>query len=135
MSSRRLSTTRPFRYVLVAGAVTAAAMSLAADAPLPDPLEAGWKGEKVCEVLHEDDRQRVLRCTFPPGAGHERHYHAPHFGYTLSDGRMEITDAGGTRVVESSAGATWTSEGVDWHEVVNIGDTTTQYLIVEVRDR
>ena len=33
------------------------------------------------------------------------------------------------------AGATWTSEGVDWHEVVNIGDTTTQYLIVEVRDR
>ena len=126
MSSARLLT---ISYLLVlAGA------SLAADEPLPDPLEAGWEGERVCELLHEDDRQRVLRCTFPPGVGHERHYHAPHFGYTLAGGRMEITDAGGTRVVESNANATWTSESVDWHEVVNVGDTTAQYIIFEVKE-
>ena len=125
MSSRRLLTSS--LLLALAGA------SIAADEPLPDPLEAGWQGEKVCELLHEDETQRVLRCTFPPGVGHERHYHAPHFGYTLAGGRMQITDATGTRAVESSPDATWTSEGVDWHEVVNVGDTTTQYVIFEVK--
>ncbi len=127
MSSRRLLTSS--LLLALAGA------SIAADEPLPDPLEAGWQGEKVCELLHEDETQRVLRCTFPPGVGHERHYHAPHFGYTLAGGRMQITDATGTRAVESSPDATWTSEGVDWHEVVNVGDTTTQYVIFEVKQQ
>ncbi len=126
MSSRRLLTSSVLLALAGAG--------IAADELLPDPLEAGWEGEKVCELLHEDDKQRVLRCTFPPGVGHERHYHAPHFGYTLADGRMQITDAGGTRVVESTANSTWTSEGVDWHEVVNVGDTTTQYVIFEAKN-
>ena len=100
-------------------------------ADLPDPLEAGWRGESVCELLEEDDRQRVLRCTFPPGVGHERHYHAPHAGYVLAGGKMRITDAGGTREVEPNTGGSWTSGGVEWHEVVNVGDTTSVYLIFE----
>ncbi len=98
---------------------------------LPDPLTAGWEGEKVCEVLQENDSLRALRCTFPPGAGHERHFHAPHFGYILEGGTMRIKDASGTREQETPAGASWTSDGVDWHEAVNIGDTTTVYIIVE----
>ncbi len=53
---------------------------------IPDPLEAGWKGKPVCEKIHEDKKQRILRCTFPPGVG---------------------------------------------HEVLNIGETTATYLIVE----
>ena len=107
------------------------AVTIAADDPLPDPLEAGWKGEKVCERLHEDDRQRVLRCTFPPGVGHERHYHASHFGYVLVGGRMRIETADGVRAVDLSDDLTWTSDGVDWHEVENIGETTSVYLIIE----
>ncbi len=99
--------------------------------PLPDPLEAGWKGQPVCEKLFENNYLRVLRCTFPPAGGHDRHFHAPHFGYVLSDGRMQITDADGTRTVDLPAGATWYSEGVEWHEVVSVGETTSQYLIVE----
>ena len=47
---------------------------------LPDPLEAGWNNEAVCEVLEENEKRRVLKCTFPPGVGHEKHFHAPHFG-------------------------------------------------------
>ncbi|MDJ0938436.1 MAG: hypothetical protein QNJ00_01600 [Woeseiaceae bacterium] len=108
-------------------------IAIAADAPLPDPLEAGWKGEAVCEKLHEDERQRVLRCTFPPGVGHERHYHAPHFGYVITGGRMRIESADGVREVDLADDLTWTSDGVDWHEVLNIGDTTSVYLIVEPR--
>jgi len=102
-----------------------------ADAPLPGPLEAGWKGEKVCEPLFENDHVRAARCAFPPGVGHERHYHPPHFGYIIEGGVMEITDKNGVRTVPTPAGSTWWSDGVEWHETVNIGETTTVYIIVE----
>jgi beta-alanine degradation protein BauB len=99
--------------------------------PLPDPLEAGWNGSAVCEKLHDDSHLRVLRCTFPPTVGHERHHHARHFGYVVSGGRMRITDSSGTRDVELAAGSSFASDGVDWHEVVNIGDSTSVFLIIE----
>ena len=98
---------------------------------LPDPLEAGWRGAPVCEKLHEDSAQRVLRCSFPPGVGHERHYHPRHFGYAIAGGRMRITDSKGTREVDLATGSSFTSPGGAWHEVVNVGDTTVVYLIVE----
>lgn len=69
----------------------------AAAGDLPDPLAAGWKGESVCEKLHEDERLRILRCRFPLNVGHERHYHPPHVGYVISGGSMQVTDADGTR--------------------------------------
>lgn len=117
-------------YRLIAlGLVSATAVA----ASLPDPLAAGWDGKPVCERLHEDDRQRVLRCTFPPGVGHERHFHAPHFGYILEGGTMQITDATGTRTANLTSGATWVSEGIEWHEVLNVGEATSVYLIVEPR--
>ena len=111
----------------------AAVLLAVSAAPLPDPLAAGWRGKSVCEKLHEDAHQRILRCTFPPGVGHERHFHPRHFGYALSGGKMRITDAKGAREVEIEAGSSFTSDGVDWHEVVNVGDTQVQYLIVEPR--
>jgi quercetin dioxygenase-like cupin family protein len=84
-------------------------------------------------VLQDDARQRMLRCSFPPGVGHERHFHVPHVGYTLAAGRMRITDDSGTREIDLAAGASWSSDGVAWHEVLNVGDTTAVYLIVEPR--
>jgi len=102
---------------------------------LPDPLKAGWKGKSVCERLYKDAEKRILRCTFPPGVGHERHYHAPHFGYAISGGRVRITDENGVREVDLTTGSSYTSEGVPWHEVVNIGKTTIIYLIVEKKER
>lgn len=113
--------------------LAAVLLTLSGAAPLPDPLAAGWQGRSVCEKLHEDAHQRVLRCTFPPGVGHERHFHPRHFGYALSSGRMRITDAKGTREVEIKAQSNFASDGVDWHEVLNVGDTPVQYLIVEPR--
>ncbi|WP_375200928.1 cupin domain-containing protein [Hyphococcus sp.] len=98
---------------------------------LPYALDAGWKGEKVCELLFENDDTRVGRCTFPPGVGHERHYHPPHYGYILKGGTMRITDADGTRDAETPDGASWWSPGVEWHEAINVGDTTAVYLIFE----
>ncbi len=98
---------------------------------LPDPLAAGWKGEPVCERLREDQQQRILRCSFPPGVGHERHYHEPHFGYALSGGQMEITDATGVRTVDLPTDSYYESQGVEWHQVENVGSTQVIYLIVE----
>ena len=98
---------------------------------LPDPLAAGWQGEKVCELLNEDDKQRILRCTFEPGVGHEKHFHTAHFGYALSGGTMRLISESGTREVTLKTGSSYTSDGVEWHEVLNIGDTTVTYLIVE----
>jgi mannose-6-phosphate isomerase-like protein (cupin superfamily) len=68
---------------------------------------------------------------FPPAIGHERHYHNKYFGYAISGSRVEITDSSGTREVDLAAGSSFASEGTAWHEVLNIGDTTLVYLIVE----
>ena len=62
---------------------------------------------------------------------HERHFHARHFGYAISGGRMRITDASGTRDVNLGTGSSFVSDGVAWHDVVNIGESTVTYLIVE----
>ena len=114
-------------------AITSVAMfiALSASAELPDPLAAGWEGKPVCEKLHEDEANRILRCTFPPGVGHERHFHARHFGYAISGGRARITDSNGTREVDLESGSSFASDGVEWHEVLNVGETTIIYLIVE----
>lgn len=117
-------------FILAFGSMVAA---YAATSPLPDPLAAGWKGAPVCELLHEDLKQRILRCTFEPGVGHERHFHAPNFGYAISGGRMQITDESGVREVDLPTGSSFTSDGVLWHEVLNIGNLTVVYLIVEAK--
>lgn len=100
---------------------------------LPDPLAAGWKGKSVCEVLKETKEFRTLKCTFPPGVGHDRHYHPLHFGYTLAGSKFRITDTTGTREIQVKTGGHFYNEMIQWHEVVNIGDSTAVYLIMEPR--
>lgn len=113
-------------------AASVALLSACAISPrLPGPLEAGWQGAAVCDALHDDRHQRILKCTFPPGIGHERHYHDRHFGYTIAGARMRITDADGTREVEVPTGSSFSSGGIEWHEVINVGDSTGVFLIIE----
>ncbi len=98
---------------------------------LPDPLIAGWKGKNVCELLEENKSQRILKCTFAPGIGHERHFHLPHFGYTLAGSTFRIKDTTGTREINVKTGSYFNSKGTEWHEVLNIGDSTAVFLIIE----
>jgi len=44
---------------------------------------------------------------------------------------MRITDSRGTREVDLTTGSSFASDGVAWHEVVNIGDSTVVFLIIE----
>lgn len=105
------------------------------DSPLPTQFphafQAGWEGEDTCELLFEHPSVRVGRCVFPPGVGHEKHYHNPHFGYTLEGSDVRISDASGDRELTTSAGTTWTSDSLTVHQTMNIGDTETSYLIIE----
>ncbi|MFT5216910.1 MAG: quercetin dioxygenase-like cupin family protein [Glaciecola sp.] len=100
---------------------------------LPDPYQAGWKGEKVCEVLEDNDELRVLRCSFSPGIGHDKHYHNPHLGYALVGGTFKIEEASGTREVSFSTGYSWSKDEVSEHQVLNIGDNTSVFLIIEYK--
>ena len=98
---------------------------------LPDPLQAGWKDKKVCTVLVDNEKVRTLKCVFPPGVGHEKHFHATHFGYTITGSKFRITDAKGTREVNVPTGYDFYNEKIEWHKVLNIGDATAIFLIVE----
>jgi len=44
---------------------------------------------------------------------------------------MRITDDSGVREMDLATGSSYASDGVAWHEVMNIGETTTTFLIVE----
>jgi len=82
--------------------------------------------------LYELDSVRVGRCSFAPGVGHEKHFHVPHFGYVLEGGTMRIRDAAGVeKVVTTTTGKSWSSDKITVHDVLNIGDTTTSYLVIE----
>lgn len=98
---------------------------------LPDPLQAGWKNKKVCSVLKENKKVRTLKCIFPPGVGHEKHFHAAHFGYTISGSKFKITDSTGTREVDIPDGYDFYNKEIKWHRVLNIGKKTAVFLIVE----
>ena len=98
---------------------------------LSDPLEAGWNNQPVCEVLQENSNIRALKCTFPPGIGHERHYHKAHFGFTIAGSRFRIKDTTGVREVDVLTGSNFYNDEIAWHEVLNIGDSTAVFLIIE----
>ena len=100
---------------------------------LLDPLEAGWEGSSVCEVVEENEKLRILRCTFAPSVGHEKHYHQPHIGYTVAGGRFRMTNAQGSREVDVPTGYTFSNDSIIVHEVLNIGNTTAQFLIIEYK--
>jgi len=101
------------------------------DKNLKDPLQAGWKGEKVCTILEENEKIRTLKCVFPPGIGHEKHFHAAHFGYTLKGSKFKITDQSGTREVNVPDNYSFYNDKIEWHKVLNIGDSTAIFLIIE----
>lgn len=131
--TEQLSLKNAYLCGLLMLAPMAMSSALAADLPdLPQAFDAGWNGAKTCEVVYETETVRVGRCSFPPGIGHEKHFHYPHFGYVLAGGTMQITDGNGVVEVRNVVtGSTWSTSEITIHEALNIGDTTTSYLIVE----
>jgi lysophospholipase L1-like esterase len=100
---------------------------------LPHAFDAGWKGQKTCQVVFENPSLRVGHCAFPAGVGHEKHYHNPHWGYVLEGSTLKIIDAGGERELTTQTGSSWETTERTVHEAVNIDDHETSYIIVEPR--
>lgn len=101
---------------------------------LPHAFEAGWEGEDVCEVLFENDAMIVGKCRFAPGIGHEKHFHYPHFGYFLEgETTFRTTDADGAEDIDVAPGVTWSTDAIRIHEALNVGDETSEVLIVETK--
>lgn len=44
---------------------------------------------------------------------------------------MRLTSETGTREAKVEAGSSFSSTGVDWHEAINVGETTVAYLMIE----
>ncbi len=84
---------------------------------------------KCCKKMR---KSACLRCTFPPGVGHEMHYHPPHFGYVLEgDSVMRITTAAGVVDRPVHAGSSFSNDAEIRHAALNVGSQTTRYLIIE----
>ncbi|MCK0109343.1 cupin domain-containing protein [Flavobacteriaceae bacterium S0825] len=120
-------------YIGFAALIFVLVFSCKQEQNLPDPYQAGWNGEKVCEVLEDNDYLRVLKCTFPAGVGHEKHYHEPHFGYALVGGTFKLEEATGTREVSFPTGYSWSKDEVSEHQVLNVGDSASVFLIIEYK--
>jgi beta-alanine degradation protein BauB len=123
--------TRFVRLVLALVLLVAVAPGSAYVADIPDALAAGWKGEKLCENLHEDEHIRVLRCIFPLNVGHEPHSHPASFLYVLAGGHGTVTDSNGMREFDVKTDQSRPVKPVVWHEMLNTGESTLRYLIVE----
>jgi quercetin dioxygenase-like cupin family protein len=123
--------TRWVPSVLALAFLATATPTITYAADVPDALAAGWKGEKLCENLHEDEQIRVLRCIFPPNVGHEPHSHPASFLYVLTGGHGTVTDSNGMREFDVKTDESRPAKPVVWHEMLNTGDSTLRYLIVE----
>ena len=119
------------KQLLLASILILLMQSCKVKSDLPDPLEAGWKGHKVCKVVEDTDKLRVLKCTFPPGVGHEKHRHRPHFGYTLAGSTFRMEDKNGVKEVDVPTGYNFYKDSITIHEALNIGDSTAVFLIIE----
>ena len=118
---------------LVLGIALLSLLNCTQSRKLPDPLEAGWQGQTVCEVLEDNSELRLLKCTFPPNVGHEMHFHSPHTGYTLKGSKFKITNSEGTRELDVPTGYVFSNDEITEHEVLNTGDSTAIFLIMEYK--
>ena len=128
---KRIQITNYFKIILLFFMLTTTLLACKKNHNLPDPLEAGWKNKTICELVEENEKFRVLKCTFEPGDGPDKHFHDPYFGYALSGSKFRIKDKNGVKEVNLATGSYFYNEGVEWHEVLNIGDSTAVYLIFE----
>ena len=89
----------------------------------------------VATGLIDDDKTRVTRFDFAPGAETGWHRHAMDYVIiALSDCQMRLEEPGGAaRTVEVAMGAAYTrAEGVE-HNVINAGDAPMAFVEVELK--
>lgn len=86
-------------------------------------------------VLADDDRVRVTRFEFAPGAETGWHVHGHDYVVTpVTRCRMLLEEPGGsTRTVEMAAGEAYRRDSGVEHNVVNAGDAPMTFVEIELK--
>lgn len=122
---------KAIRQALVSLALTAPMAAWAVPAAAVEPGE-GDPG--VFKRVFENHRIRILEVTTEPGQAEGWHSHPRYFAYVISGGRLRHeTPDGETSEVELTAGMNRMLQPVEWHQGVNIGDSTVKILLVELK--
>ena len=86
----------------------------------------------VYQFVAENERMRVLKVTFKPGATAKMHHHPQHMVYVLKGGKLRMVSEGKTQELALEEGqAVFLAE--QNHEATNIGDTNIDLVVVEMK--
>ena len=96
---------------------------------LLDPMEVA---SNVYKLIMENDRVRVFNVTFQPDDKAVMHHHPDHVVYVLKGGKAKLTSQGKTDILDLKTGEAIFLKAQS-HEAENIGQTTLDLLVVELK--
>ena len=94
-----------------------------------DPLDVA---SNVYKLKIENERIRVFDVTFKPGDKAVMHHHPDHLIYVREGGKLKLTSQGKTDILNLTAGDV-VFLNAQSHEAENIGQTTVNLLVVELK--
>jgi quercetin dioxygenase-like cupin family protein len=94
-----------------------------------DPLDVA---SNVYKLKMENDRVRVFDVTFRVGDKAVLHHHPDHVVYVLEGGKLKLTSQGKTNILDLVDGDAIFLNAQS-HEAENIGQSTIQLLVVELK--
>jgi quercetin dioxygenase-like cupin family protein len=94
-----------------------------------DPMKVA---SNVYRFLDENERVRVLEVVFKPSESAPIHHHPEHVVYVLKGGRLRLTAEGKTEDLDLTAGSVVFLKEQN-HEAKNVGDSTIDLLVVELK--
>ena len=91
-------------------------------------------GQAAATVLIDNERVRVTRWHFAPGAATGWHRHEYDYVIVpLTDGRLKLVEADGERHSELETGAPYFRETGVEHDVVNANDYEFTFIEIELK--
>ena len=114
--------------------VSVLALVLASQAGLVHAQDVLKVSPATNKVLTDNQFVRVLEATFKPGAKEGVHTHPASWYYVTKAGKLKVTYASGkVEMWEPKVGEQAWMDGEEPHTSENVGKTTLQYLLVEVK--
>jgi len=103
-------------------------------APLLLAQDAVKVAPRSFEVLQENEQVRIVQDTLVAGETEAMHTHPAGWYYVTMPGTMKVTYADGkTEIWNAKAGEQAWMDAEPAHTSENIGNTTIQYVLVEVK--
>ena len=94
-----------------------------------DPLESA---KNIYKFINENNRMRVLKVIFEPGATAKMHHHPQHMVYVIKGGKLKLTSEGKSQDLDLKEGSAVFLDAQN-HEAANIGSSVIEMLVVELK--